>query len=127
MTFPDCLTVALGGAAGCVARYAMQQTPLLMADKTWPTMAVNILGCLLIGIVATLIDHREGPRTLRLLCVTGFLGGFTTYSTFMLDAGTLIRLGQGTKAAVYLLTTLAGGFAAFMAGYFGTVKLLERL
>lgn len=127
MNLTDCLAVALGGAAGCLSRYAIQQVPMLMSDKTWPTMAVNLLGCLLIGIAATLFDHREGPRFLRLLCITGFLGGFTTYSTFMLDTATMMRGGEGMKALFYLMASLAGGFVTFMAGYSATTKLIGRL
>lgn len=127
MTLSGCLAVALGGAAGSVARYAVQHIPALATDKTWPTVAVNILGCLLIGIAATVFERRVADAELRLLCVTGFLGGFTTYSTFMLDAATLLRSGEYRPVAVYLLVTLAGGFAAFTAGCAGTGKLIERL
>lgn len=120
----DYLYVAAGGALGCVCRYAMQQMPLLTADRTWPTLAVNILGCLLIGLVATLIDNIGGYRTLRLIAVTGFLGGFTTYSTFTLDAASLVRSGEMLRAFGYIAVTLGGGYGAFIIGQFTAEKIL---
>lgn len=120
----DYLYVAAGGALGCMCRYAMQQMPVLAGDKTWPTLAVNILGCLLIGLVATLIDTIGGYRTLRLIVVTGFLGGFTTYSTFALDASTLVRSGEMLRALCYVAVTLGGGYGAFIIGQFTAEKFL---
>lgn len=120
----DFIAVAVGGALGCMGRYALQQMPLLAIDRTWPTLAVNILGCLLIGLIATVIDSHGGYRTLRLLIVTGFLGGFTTYSTFALDTATLFRDGESLRAVIYMITTLAGGYLAFFIGQLTAEKLL---
>lgn len=120
----DFVIVALGGAVGCLCRYMLQQMPLLGADRTWPTLAVNIMGCLLIGFIATLIDMHGGMRQLRLLLVTGFLGGFTTYSTFTLDAANLIHEGMALKAAGYVAVTLISGFAAYAIGYYSAQKIL---
>lgn len=120
----DYLFVAAGGALGCVCRYAMQQMPLMASDRTWPTLAVNIIGCLFIGLVATLIDSLGGYRTLRLIVVTGFLGGFTTYSTFALDAATLVRSGEMLRALGYISLTLGGGYGAFIIGQFAAEKML---
>lgn len=111
-----CVAVAAGGAAGCLCRYWVQQMPLLGADRSWPTLAVNIAGCLLIGIIATLIDHRGTYPLLRLMIVTGFLGGLTTYSTFTLDAATMTRAGELLKALGYVAVTLLSGFAAYAGG-----------
>ncbi|MDE5694161.1 MAG: fluoride efflux transporter CrcB [Duncaniella sp.] len=120
----DYLAVAVGGALGCMSRYAVQQMPALSADRILPTLAVNLLGCLLIGLVATLIDSHGGYRTLRLMAVTGFLGGFTTYSTFALDTATLVRGGEVMKAFAYMAVTLAGGYGAFLIGQFSAQKIL---
>lgn len=117
------LIVALGGAMGCLCRYLVQQMPLLGADRSWPTMAVNIIGCLLIGFIATIIDTRGGWAMLRLLLVTGFLGGFTTYSTFTLDAATMLQSGQALKALGYVSVTLITGFAAYLLGTLAATKL----
>lgn len=114
----DCLIVAAGGALGCLSRYLLQHVPALADDKTYHTMAVNILGCLLIGLVATLLDNNSSPKEIRLLCVTGFLGGFTTYSTFTLDAVTLMREGYALKAFLYVAGSFTGGIIAFLSGMF---------
>lgn len=120
----DYIAVAVGGAMGCMSRYMVQQLPMLVADRTWPTLAVNVLGCLLIGFVATMIDAHGGRGTLRLLTVTGFLGGFTTYSTFTLDAATLVRAGEAAKALGYVAVTLVAGFGAYIIGVVSAQKLL---
>ena len=109
----DYLAVAVGGALGCMSRYAVQQMSALSADRI-----------LLIGLVATLIDTHGGYRTLRLMAVTGFLGGFTTYSTFALDTATLVRGGEVMKAFAYMAVTLAGGYGAFLIGQFSAQKIL---
>lgn len=114
----DCIIVAAGGALGCLSRYLLQHLPILAVDKTYHTMAVNIIGCLLIGLVATLLDNNSSPKEIRLLCVTGFLGGFTTYSTFTLDAMTLMRQGLALRAFTYVAGSFIGGIVAFLAGMF---------
>ncbi len=121
------MAVAVGGAAGCLCRYMVQQMPLLGADRSWPTLAVNIAGCLLIGIVATLIDHRGSFPLLRLMLVTGFLGGLTTYSTFTLDAATMVRAGRLLKAFGYVAVTLLSGFAAYACGLLLARTLITHL
>ncbi len=123
MSAIECVAVAGGGAVGCMCRYMVQQMPLLGADRSWPTLAVNVIGCLLIGFVATLIDGCGGMKGLRLLLVTGFLGGFTTYSTFTMDAASMVRAGEAVKAFGYVAVTLVAGFASFIAGR----ALAERL
>ena len=118
------LAVAAGGAMGCLCRYLVQQMPLLGPDRTWPTLAVNLVGCLLIGIIATLIDSHGGWRMMRLMLVTGFLGGFTTFSTFALDAVSLARAGELLRCIGYVTVSVAGGLTAFVIGQFASEKLL---
>lgn len=125
MNLTNILAIALGGALGCVARYGVTLVPILAASRGWGTMAVNILGCLLIGIAATFLDSRGGGGQWRLLCITGFLGGFTTYSSFMLDAVGMMRDGEWSRVFTYLTVTLIGGFLAFTAGWTATEKLLR--
>ena len=123
--FPDWIAVAAGGAAGCLCRYWVQHLPLLGADRSWPTLAVNIAGCLLIGFAATLIDHRGNMPQLRLLVVTGFLGGFTTYSSFTHDAVSMARGGELLKSLGYVAVTLVSGFAAYGVGLFAAHRLID--
>ena len=126
-TAAGCIAVTIGGAAGCLCRYLIQQMPLLGADRTWPTLAVNIAGCLLIGIIATLIDHRGSLQLLRLMLVTGFLGGLTTYSTFTLDAASIARTGELIKAIGYVAVTLLSGFAAYAGGLLIARAIISQL
>lgn len=112
----ESLIVAAGGALGCMSRFLLQHVPWLQTDRWHHTLAVNLIGCLLIGFAATLFDALGSSKTIRLLCITGFLGGFTTYSTFTLDIVSLVRQGEPTQALIYVGVTLAGGICAFMAG-----------
>ena len=109
------LLVALGGAAGSVARYLT----VLGAARIVPgfpagVMAANVLGSFVIGVLAVVLT---GPRAgLSPLLVVGFLGGFTTFSTFSLDALRLWDGGQVGLAAVYVLGTVALSLTAAVAG-----------
>jgi CrcB protein len=79
----------------------------------WGTLAVNILGCFLIGLIATLADeHRMLSPSLRLLIVPGILGGFTTFSTFGLETWRLIEDGLALAALGNAAASLVGGLAA---------------
>lgn len=95
--------VALGGAAGSVARYLSVLAAARAFGAGFPVgvMVINVLGSFAIGILAV---HLTGPRAaLSPLLVAGFLGGFTTFSTFSLDALRLWEMGQPGLAAVYVL------------------------
>lgn len=109
------LQVALGGAIGASLRYltGLGMTRLLGKGFPWGTLTVNFVGSFLMGVVvvvlASKLDNRYAP-----LLMTGFLGGFTTYSAFSLDAITLYERGQFGLAALYVFGTLAlalGGVA----------------
>ncbi|PWS35064.1 chromosome condensation protein CrcB [Falsiroseomonas bella] len=102
--------VALGGAAGAVARFLVSVAALglLGSGFPWGTLAVNVLGSAAIGIAAG--AGLEGPA--RLLLVTGFLGGFTTFSAFSLETGLLFER-HPALAALYVAASVALGLAAF--------------
>jgi CrcB protein len=103
------LFVALGGALGAVARFAMSNAVHALWPMRFPlaTLGVNAAGSLLIGIVYVLIAERAvlHPEW-RSIAMVGFLGGFTTFSTFSLEAVTLLEHGFGTQALVYVLASL---------------------
>ena len=111
MNATNFLVVAAGGAAGSVARYLLSMLAVahLGTGFPWGTLGVNILGSAAIGVAAGLGLQGEA----RLLLVTGFLGGFTTFSAFSLETGVLLErspvLGVGYVAASVLL-----GLGAFM-------------
>ena len=114
------LLVGLGGFIGSVARYKLGGLVLhLTAQERFPysTFAVNILGCLVIGLLAGLAERYElfGPGT-RLFLFTGLLGGFTTFSAFGLDAMFLLRRGELLVAALYAVASVVLGIAAVWLG-----------
>ncbi|MFC7552210.1 CrcB family protein [Pseudoroseomonas wenyumeiae] len=107
--------MAVGGAAGSVLRYA---TGIWCArwfgiTLPWGTLAVNVLGSGAIGLLGGLmLGGLPLSQEARLLAITGFLGGFTTFSAFSLDLGTL-ALRSPMQAGLYLALTLLGGLGAF--------------
>jgi len=109
------LLVAMGGAAGSVARYlTVLGAARLVPNFPAGVMAINVLGSVLIGVLFVILT---GPRAvLSPLLVAGFLGGFTTFSTFSLDALRLWEGGQATAAAVYVLGSVALSLAGVAAG-----------
>ncbi len=113
------LLVALGGAAGSVSRYVLSALVQAARPGTfpWGTLAVNALGCLLAGVVAGLADGRGvlGPEA-RILLLTGFLGGLTTFSAFGLETVQLFRGGQFAAAGLNVGLQLACGGAAVACG-----------
>ncbi|MEQ9095415.1 MAG: fluoride efflux transporter CrcB [Phycisphaerales bacterium] len=122
--FLDILAVALGGALGASTRYGVGRTALAML-KEHPlalpaaTLAVNIAGCLAIGLVLPWLLAREGdgaPHHLRLLVVVGALGAFTTYSTFGVETFMLWREGRAGVALASVALHLVLGFAAVACG-----------
>lgn len=113
------LLVALGGAVGSVCRYLVGLGALRLMGPAfpWGTLTVNVAGSFAIGILAELIIARFGASVeLRLLLITGFLGGFTTFSAFALDAITLFERGASLAATSYLLVSIVASIAAAIAG-----------
>ena len=112
--------IALGGAAGAVARFIGTQAvqnlfPLNLPLGTW---LVNILGCLLIGIAAAAWVNQPNFHTLlKPLIIIGFLGGFTTFSSYALELVQLTHEQQIGKAFLYLALSNILGFAAAWIGY----------
>jgi len=112
------LLVFLGAGIGGAGRYAVSLA-LMKAnpDFPWATLVVNLVGCLLIGFGAILLNTPE-REPYRLLLLVGVLGGFTTFSSFSIETLNLWQSGHTTAAVVYvLMSNLLGiGFAAL--GYF---------
>ena len=113
------LLVAVGGAIGSVLRYYVGQWSLRLMGPNfpWGTLVVNVVGCFVIGVFAELIARRfNASEELRLLLITGFLGGFTTFSAFSLDAMSLIERGAIASAAVYMVASVGLSMAAVFTG-----------
>jgi CrcB protein len=114
------LFVGLGGFAGAVARYLLISLVRLRFPGAFPlgTLAVNVLGCLAAGALLGVLEARGGlSDTARLLLLVGFLGSFTTFSTFGMDAYQLLREGEGGAALLYVGANVLLGLAA-VAGAF---------
>lgn len=122
--------VALGGAAGCLARFALDLVAnwdaLLGTGFPWPTLVINLTGCLVIGAVGGLIAGRPREARWWALLVTGFLGGFTTFSAFALETVVLADSGRLLAAAVYLSATLVLGAIAVRLGALLAARYLIR-
>jgi fluoride exporter len=110
--------VALGGAIGCVTRYLSTLGAARLLGTSFPfgTLFVNVLGCLLAGLVFGLFEGRPGlPSMVRILVLTGFLGGFTTFSSFALETVNFLQSGSWAIAVgSFLANNLVGG--AFVIG-----------
>lgn len=115
---PRLTAIALGGVIGSLARFAVAQPfgPWTALDWPWATLIVNIVGCLLIGVIASSPAIERGPLWLRPFLITGVLGGFTTFSAFALETGLLLESGKVGAAAAYLGITLAAGLVAVRLG-----------
>jgi CrcB protein len=113
------LLIALGGAVGSVARYLLgglvQRT--LHPDFPIGTLAVNIIGCALIGVFAKLFLHSQTELPLRATLMVGFCGGFTTFSAFSNETLGLIQGGEWTRAGVYVGLSVIASLGATAAGF----------
>ncbi len=121
------LVIALGGGFGALARYAVG---VLLATGAfpWATFAVNVLGCLLIGVLMVLINEVWSVhRLLRPFVGVGFLGGFTTFSTYAVEFAELLRPGSVVPAVLYLVGTVLGALLAVLAGVALTRSAVGRL
>ena len=112
------LLAALGGALGALARWGVA-VALPRSPGGWPsaTLAVNLLGCLLIGaLIAVLAARRPDDERLRTFLGAGVLGGFTTFSAFAVEVADLLRAGTPWAAAGYGAMSVVGGLLMVAAG-----------
>lgn len=116
----DALIVILGAGFGGGARHSVSvAVARLLPGLNFPlaTLVINVLGSFLIGVLAEAFVLRDASdHPLRLLLTTGALGGFTTFSTFSLDAVALYERGQLAATAFYLLLSIVGGLTGLVAG-----------
>ncbi|MGY5124530.1 fluoride efflux transporter FluC [Streptomyces nigrescens] len=119
--------VAVGGAIGAAARYgAALLWPTGNGSFPWTTLAVNVVGCALMGVLMVMITEVwPARRLLRPFLGTGILGGFTTFSTYAVDIQRLIDGGHPAAAMACLAGTVLGALAAVGGAVTGTRALLE--
>jgi CrcB protein len=113
------IAVAAGGAVGSVARYLVvgQMTRWLGVSFPWGTLAVNVIGGLVIGLLAEAMALKwsVSPDT-RLFLITGVLGGFTTFSAFSLEVVALAERGALGSALIYIVASVVLSVGAVFAG-----------
>lgn len=117
--------VAAGGALGCLSRYGVENMGIFENDKYYYTVAINVSGCMIIGILWALLHHWNADRLWYMFLLTGMLGGYTTYSSFTLDAMELVQQGFLWQALLYISITVVGGLGGCALGLFGTERLLR--
>ena len=112
------LLVMLGGALGAGARHLAGVATLRWVGSglPWATLFVNLLGSLLIGMLAGWLVHKGGSEQARLFLAVGVLGGFTTFSAFSLELGLMLQRGELAVAAAYALASVLGGVLLLFAG-----------
>ena len=113
------LFVAIGGSLGAVARYLLNISPLAgVFDKfPLPTFLINVIGSFLIGfLMIVFADKFIVSENVRMAVIVGFLGAFTTFSTFEMEIFGLVREKQLLIAFLYLFLSVLIGFAGVLAG-----------
>jgi CrcB protein len=120
--------IAVGGALGALARYGVGTLlPTSPGRFPWGTFTVNVVGCLLIGVLMVLVtDVFAGRPLLRPFVGVGVLGGFTTFSTYANEIRGLLRPGSVPLAFGYLAGTLVCALLAVLLGMAMTHRLLVR-
>jgi CrcB protein len=113
------ISLVIGGALGTTLRYFFSGTiyRITGADFPYGTLAVNIIGCFIIGFLISITETKFilGPNS-KLLLMVGFCGAFTTFSTFILETANLLKDGQVSRAFLNMFVSLILGFIFLKAG-----------
>jgi CrcB protein len=115
------LLVMAGGAVGSAGRYLVGKLTLGWFGPNYPwvgTLAVNLIGGFLMGVLVGTLARIGGSEHTRLLLAVGMLGGFTTFSSFSLDTVLMIERGQWGVAAAYVLVSAIGSIVALFGGLY---------
>ena len=109
-------TLLVGGAglAGVMARYGLTRLTIHTEALLWTTVGINVVGSFLLGL---LVAEPWFSRDVREALGVGFLGGFTTFSTFSVQVVLEVDGGRPEKAVAYVVASVVGGIAAATAGY----------
>lgn len=114
------LFIAAGGAIGAILRYLVSGFVIKItgAEYFWGTVAVNLIGCFLIGLAWGVFSNLEINPNIKMFVFTGFLGAFTTFSTFAIDNFHLYRNGELPLLAVNVAVSNITGIFLVFAGYY---------
>ena len=115
--WPTLAVVSAGGVAGALARYGLATAfPHAAGSFDWVTLWINVSGCLLIGVLMVVIDTRQVHRLARPFLGVGILGGYTTFSTYIVDIQQAVGAHAPRTALAYLALTLILALPAVQAG-----------
>ena len=127
MTLRLILLIGIGGFIGTIARYLSQQLVYRFYPATFPlgTLAVNVICCLLIGMIYVLSEKGNllSPEW-RLFLTTGICGGFTTFSTFSYESVQLLNDGEYSSLSMYVIASVVLGILATIFGIWITKTIL---
>lgn len=114
------IAIMIGGGLGASCRHTLFLLVQKISPDNFPygTLAVNLLGSFLIGFLWGYFEGSRLTPTLRVFIFTGFLGGFTTFSTFAREAMQLFKIGQWKPALAYVLVSNISGVLLVFAGFY---------
>jgi CrcB protein len=116
-------TISAGGVLGALARYGVSEA----FGSVWATFAINVSGCLLIGVLMVLITERPAThRLVRPFLGVGVLGGYTTFSTYIVDTQRMVGNGDPRTALLYLAVTPLAALVAVYVGVRSTRRATRR-
>lgn len=119
------LIVFLGSGLGGALRFLVfKLTHNAESAFHWGTITVNIVGCLLLGVIAGLFERYGSSQSpLKIFLILGICGGFTTFSTYIYDGFMMMRQGTMLPAIIYLSISVIGGYAALALAYYLTMRI----
>jgi len=115
------IAIILAGGSGALLRYLLGRTTVNLGWAALPfgTLVANLIGCFLIGYLSWVLIHKwQVSREAQVVVLTGFLGGFTTFSAFSLETVTMIQQGASFKAFVYIGMSVTLSILLCFAGMF---------
>lgn len=110
--------VGMGGALGAIARVALSEyLPTTLLGLPLPIMLINILGCFIMGfLIEFMAFHGSFPAQMKYFLISGFLGGFTTFSSFALEYGLLFQKHAYSASSFYVIFSVGFSLLAFFIG-----------